>query len=96
MSDDGWKTIRVPVSAYNEAKQLKEEYNRTWGEQLVADDTKEMTVVDVDAIDDAMGQGVVVETVEINESGGVDGTDVENIIESWMEKNADKLRRGGI
>lgn len=31
-----YKTIRVPESDYEQAKALKEEHDRTWGEQLIA------------------------------------------------------------
>ena len=34
MGDD-WKTLRVPVEAWEEAKEQKEEHGRTWGEQIV-------------------------------------------------------------
>jgi len=36
MTQDDWKTLRVPPEAYNTAKAQKEEAGRTWGEQLVA------------------------------------------------------------
>jgi len=35
MSDDDWKTLRVPPGAYEEAKEQKEANGRTWGQQLV-------------------------------------------------------------
>lgn len=36
MTDD-WKTLRVPVEAWEKAKEQKEETGRTWGEQIVRD-----------------------------------------------------------
>jgi len=39
MTDDNWKTLRVPVDAWEEAKAQKEEHDRTWGEQIVCDNT---------------------------------------------------------
>lgn len=40
---------------------------------------------------------VVVENVEMQaENGGVTADDVETIVENWLEKNADKLRKGEI
>jgi hypothetical protein len=42
MTQDNWKTLRVPPEAYETAKAQKEDNDRTWGEQLVrpeGDDT---------------------------------------------------------
>jgi len=36
MTQDDWKTLRVPPEAYDTAKAQKEQAGRTWGEQLVA------------------------------------------------------------
>jgi len=36
MTNNNWKTLRVPPEAYEEAKAQKEEAGRTWGEQVVA------------------------------------------------------------
>lgn len=38
MTNDDWKTLRVPVADYNDAKAQKEEHGRTWGEQIVRPD----------------------------------------------------------
>jgi len=47
---DNWKTLRVPLEDYMEAKQQKERYDRTWGEQLVCDNPTTTEVVDVGSI----------------------------------------------
>jgi len=36
MTQDDWKTLRVPPEAYETAKAQKDDADRTWGEQLVA------------------------------------------------------------
>jgi len=38
MSRDDWKTLRVPVEAWEQAKAQKEAEGRTWGEQIVRPD----------------------------------------------------------
>ena len=35
MTQDNWKTLRVPPEAYETAKQRKESQNQTWGEYLM-------------------------------------------------------------
>jgi len=50
MTKDNWKTIRVPVEAYEKAKEQKENNNRTWGEQLVCNNTTTTEVVDCDNV----------------------------------------------
>lgn len=40
MADD-WKTLRVPPGAYEAAKAQKEANDRTWGEQIVRDESEE-------------------------------------------------------
>ena len=43
-----WKTLRVPKSAWEEAKAQKEEHDRTWGEQIVrGNDPEKLTEEDV-------------------------------------------------
>jgi len=43
MTQDDWKTLRVPPEAYETAKAQKEDADRTWGEQLVAPVEPDMT-----------------------------------------------------
>lgn len=43
-----WKTLRVPVDAYEEAKAQKEDEGRTWGQQIVRDSDKATTTESVD------------------------------------------------
>lgn len=81
-----YKTLRVPEDAWEEAKAQKEENGRTWGEQIVRNDGGESE-------DDA----VVIETVEVSTGeSGVTEADVERIVENWIQKNAEDLRRGRI
>lgn len=47
MTRDNWKTLRVRADAYHEAKEQKEEYERTWSEQLVCEDPEVVEVVPV-------------------------------------------------
>jgi len=56
MTDDNWKTLRVPPEAYDEAKEQKEAAGRTWGEQVVRqnDDTNS----DVDELIDTIAAEV--------------------------------------
>ena len=47
-SETEWKTLRVPKSAWEEAKRQKEEHGRTWGEQIVrGNDPDRLTEDDV-------------------------------------------------
>jgi hypothetical protein len=55
MTEDNWKTLRVPPEAYERAKAQKDEHGRTWGEQLVCDNPTTTEVVDVDALIDELG-----------------------------------------
>jgi len=50
MTQDDWKTLRVPPEAYDTAKAQKDEHDRTWGEQLVCDNTTTTEVVESDAV----------------------------------------------
>jgi hypothetical protein len=43
MTDDNWKTLRVPPEAYETAKAQKDDAGRTWGEQVVAPVTPDVT-----------------------------------------------------
>lgn len=47
MTDDNWKTLRVPADAWETAKAQKEDDDRTWGEQIVRGDNP--TTTDIDA-----------------------------------------------
>ena len=86
MSGDNWKTLRVPPEAYDEAKAQKEANDRTWGEQLVCSNDS--------TTESGPTPDVVVESVEVNtERSGVDATDVERIVENWVENNYEDLRR---
>jgi hypothetical protein len=57
MTNDDWKTLRVPADKYHEAKEQKEADGRTWGEQIVRPDSDKDTTTDVDVatIVDAIG-----------------------------------------
>lgn len=97
---DNYKTLRVPKEAWQKAKEQKEEHNRTWGEQIVRPDVEENTTSE-----SPQQQKVVVENVTIEaEESGVDSndvetmstSDVENIVESWLERHAEDLRKGRI
>lgn len=35
MSNDDWKTLRVPPDAYERAQEQRKAAGRTWGEQIV-------------------------------------------------------------
>jgi hypothetical protein len=35
MTDDDWKTLRVPADAWEQAQEQRQEAGRTWGEQVV-------------------------------------------------------------
>jgi len=59
MTQDDWKTLRVPPEAYEKAKAQKEENDRTWGEQLVCDNPTTMEVVDLSDIDTTVSQSDV-------------------------------------
>jgi len=50
MTQDNWKTIRVPEDDYQEAKAQKEEHGRTWGEQLLCNNNASTESVDTDEI----------------------------------------------
>jgi len=50
MSKDNWKTLRVPPEAYDKAKEQKDKHDRTWGEQLVCNNTTTTEVVDAQEI----------------------------------------------
>lgn len=67
MTEEDWKTIRVPESAFEDAKEQKEEHNRTWGQQLThgnnVDATGENDSVNIDATD----VGIVAELQQLLE-----------------------------
>lgn len=39
MARDEWKTLRVPRESYEKAKEQKQNHDRTWGEQLLCNNT---------------------------------------------------------
>ena len=83
---NGWKTLRVPADKYEKAKAQKEENDRTWGKQIVRPDSTTEP-------DD--GTDIRIETVEVPAGeGGVTVDDVETIVEAWMERNVERLRKG--
>lgn len=44
MTDKDWKTLRVPLDAYTEAKAQKKEHGRTWGQQIVRGDDPQLGI----------------------------------------------------
>jgi hypothetical protein len=65
MTEDNWKTLRVPPEAYDRAKEQKEKHGRTWGEQLVCDNPTTTEVVDAAEIVERLSQTSDVDTAEI-------------------------------
>jgi len=64
MTQDNWKTLRVPAEAYKQAKQQKEEHNRTWGEQLVCDNPTTTEVVETsEIVEELSNHGDNVDTI---------------------------------
>lgn len=59
MSDD-WKTLRVPVDKYEQAKDQKENDGRTWGEQIVNSDDEPVAeispTVEFDGVDELLDE----------------------------------------
>jgi len=79
-----YKTLRVPEEQYHEAKEQKEEHDRTWGEQLLQQELHD-------------GPEIFIENVEVTTGeSGVTADDVETIVENWIENNYDALRRGNV
>jgi len=66
MSENNWKTLRVPPEAYERAKEQKDEHDRTWGEQLVCEDPTTINVVAVDDLED-IGAGADGESIDYAE-----------------------------
>jgi hypothetical protein len=58
MTDDNWKTLRVPPEDFEHAREQKERHGRTWGEQLVCEDPTVTEVVDADALADELAREV--------------------------------------
>jgi len=54
MTEDNWKTLRVPPEAYEAAKAQKENHGRTWGEQLVRDNHSTTEVVECNKVVEAL------------------------------------------
>ena len=82
MSD--YKTLRVPEDAWEEAKAEKEANDRTWGEQLLHEESNN-------------GPEIVIQNVEVKtKESGVNSDDVEGIVENWVENNYEDLRRGNL
>jgi len=78
MTDDNWKTIRVPKDAWKEAKAQKDEHDRTWGEQLVCDNTTTTKVVESDAVVESLMQ----EIDALAFDGAISDQEAERIISS--------------
>lgn len=84
MSRDDWKTLRVPPEAYKEAKKQKDKHDRTWGQQLTHSETHDGPEVNIEVVD-----------METGESG-LSRDDVETIVETWVENNYERLRKGNL
>jgi hypothetical protein len=66
MTDNDWKTLRVPSEAYETAKAQKAEHGHTWGEQLVCDAPETVEVVRVDDLErDTDDGGIDIDYAEL-------------------------------
>jgi len=91
MTKDNWKTIRVPAEAYEAAKAQKDEHSRTWGEQLVCNNTTTTEVVDVDNIVAQLEQQID----SLAFDGALDDETAERMISSLnvLEERTGKIER---
>lgn len=74
MTDD-WKTLRVPLGAWETAKEQKESAERTWGEQIVRPDG-DNTSTDTAEVVEELKQ----EVEHLANSGAVFDEEAERII----------------
>ena len=63
-----------------------------FGGEVPEIDTEGIAAAIVDEME--ASKGVTIEQVEISEGQSMDRDDVENIVESWVERNLDRLKRG--
>jgi hypothetical protein len=92
MTNDDWKTLRVPAEAWERAKAQKERADRTWGEQIVRP-------ADGDSPDDAPAPAVDTDAVAERLADRLDypdGQDVETIARRLESLESIESRVGSI
>jgi len=85
VAQNNWKTLRVPPEAYEKAKAQKEEHNRTWGEQLVCNNTTTTEAVDVDNIVATLVDEIRAETIINVEDARLIGQNVDKTVAPYAE-----------
>lgn len=84
MTNDTWKTVRVPPEAYERAQEQRQAADRTWGEQIVRQDDSDDEWAMVKLTDDQMER--------LLESGSIDTTDVYNACRKAIEEELTDMR----
>lgn len=86
MTEDNWKTLRVPPEAYEQAKEQKEKHGRTWGEQLVCDNATTMEVIEAgEVVEELSHEDTLAERLERIEQAAKEATNAAQAAERATE-----------
>jgi len=85
MTNDDWKTLRVPAEAYDAAKAQKDENNRTWGEQLTCGNTTTTEVVDCDEFVESLLSEIHSKTLINVEDARLIGQNLDRTVAPYAE-----------